>query len=534
MSKRQEYQSPLTTILMELLSVYHILALALLLLLIAPVFFFHGTLTVSLLGLALELIPVFTLILTIKFGILVIIITSIAAEIRAFVTGLRLFVELLLVHLESRFLIGLLAAIVIRVSLQEGPTTVSKELMSVCCDGLHDSWPVEVERTLGVGNIRRVEIVLDLIEELDRDCVDMMGDLNFLNGDNHEGRLDNLDEAVGGRLNEDIASEWHTVESKLTDRHVDLDTFVLTGLGNLLSKALEQSVQISSPTSFFLLCLKFILITVSVFSLAVTRLIKLDVCRFSVELNILCLLLVTNNDWIFEMNVNDDNQLMLAGLEEQVFNVGEQNVYSVLSVQSILEWLIILSSDTLTRRQEVNTQERPFTLVTLAGVLDSVDVERNGASHDRQHDCVVLDIDNNLEVLDLVGELIISLTFPLLLGSKLLLMLASLLLQVVVSDLGRAFRAKSCARDVLCSNGTNARVLLLLLRGGLGFFIILEEERVGISTCGRLRCEHYGLRGSNSNGVGQNKSIHLAVLVLRVRVLNILETSVDDKGHAVL
>jgi hypothetical protein len=77
--------------------------------------------------------------------------------------------------------------------------------------------------------------------------------------------------------------------------------------------------------------------------------------------------------------------------------------------RSILKWLIILSTYTLTGRQEVDTQERPFTFVTLAGVLDSVDVKGNGTSHNGQHDCVVLDIDNNLKVLDLVGELIISL-----------------------------------------------------------------------------------------------------------------------------
>lgn len=131
-----------------------------------------------------------------------------------------------------------------------------------------------------------------------------MRNLNFLNGNDHKRRLDNLNEAVRGRLHKDIASEWHTMETKVTNRHVHLDTFVATSLGNLLSKALEQSIQLGSATSFLLFCLELVLVTITVLSLAVTRLIELNVCGFSIELNILRLLLVANNDRILEMNVN--------------------------------------------------------------------------------------------------------------------------------------------------------------------------------------------------------------------------------------
>lgn len=119
--------------------------------------------------------------------------------------------------------------------------------------------------------------------------------------------------------------------------------------------------------------------------------------------------------------------------------------------RSILERLVVLSSHTLTRRQEVDSEECEVTFVTLTGVFDGVDVERHRASQDGHHHSTVLGIHHNLQVLDLERELVVALVrletlelldlaavrfasglgetshaLLLLLGRKLLLMLASL------------------------------------------------------------------------------------------------------------
>ena len=117
-----------------------------------------------------------------------------------------------------------------------------------------------------------------------------MGDLDVLERDHHEWRLDDLDEAVRRRLDEDVAAERHAVESELPDRHVDLDALVLAPVGNLLSEAVEEPVQVLPTAPFFLLLLEFVLVTVSVLPLAVARLIELDIGRFAVELDVLRLL----------------------------------------------------------------------------------------------------------------------------------------------------------------------------------------------------------------------------------------------------
>ncbi|KAI6749055.1 hypothetical protein HG531_008002 [Fusarium graminearum] len=384
-------------------------------------------------------------------------------------------------------------------------------------------------------------VVLDLVEKLDGNSVDVMGDFNFLNGDYHKGRLNNLNKAVGGGLNKDVASEWHAVESKFADRHVNLDTFVTTSLGDLLREALEQAVQLGSSSAFLLLCLELVFVTISVLALAVTRFIELDVCCFSVELDILCLLLIADNNRILEFILLNDVLhilLLLLLLDYIALHIGDLSCYFVVSLtigrsegqtsdkmrRGILERLVILPTYTLARGQEVDTQERPFTFVALTSILDGVDMERHRASHYRQNDCAVLAVNNNLEVLNLDGELVVSLvglealellnlasvliicgfresrkTFPLLLGCKFFLMLTSLLLDIVISDLSSP-----------------------------------TQERVGISTCGRLGSENHRLRRSNSDGISQDQGVDFAVLVLRVRVLDILKTCVDDKGHAVL
>jgi len=127
-----------------------------------------------------------------------------------------------------------------------------------------------------------------------------------------------------------VAPERDAIEAKIPERHVNLYVFVAASLGNLLGKGLEEAIQFRSSAAFLLLRLEFVLVAIAVLPLAVSGLIKLDIRGFSVELDIFCLLFVANDDGILEMNVNDDNQLVLARLEEKVADVGKQNVNTLL------------------------------------------------------------------------------------------------------------------------------------------------------------------------------------------------------------
>ena len=82
-----------------------------------------------------------------------------------------------------------------------------------------------------------------------------------------------------------------------------------------------------------MLSLEFVFVAISVLALSVAGLVELNVGSLTVELNILRLLLVANNDGILEVNVDNDDQLVCAGLEEKVANVGKQNVNPLLCIE---------------------------------------------------------------------------------------------------------------------------------------------------------------------------------------------------------
>jgi hypothetical protein len=160
-----------------------------------------------------------------------------------------------------------------------------------------------------------------------------MSNLDILKGDNHERRLGKLDETFGGRLDIDVAAEWHTVEAELAERHIDLDVLAPASLGDLLGEALEETVELCATPTFLLLGLEFILVAVAIFPLAISSLVKLYVRGFAVELDVLGLLLAAHEDGVLEMNVNDDDELVLAWLEEEVADVGEQHIDPLLRAE---------------------------------------------------------------------------------------------------------------------------------------------------------------------------------------------------------
>jgi len=60
-------------------------------------------------------------------------------------------------------------------------------------------------------------------------------------------------------------------------------------------------------------------------ALLVSSLVERGIGNFSEELNVLCFLLADDNR-TFEVNVNDDDELIVAGLEEEMFDVAEEDV----------------------------------------------------------------------------------------------------------------------------------------------------------------------------------------------------------------
>lgn len=123
------------------------------------------------------------------------------------------------------------------------------------------------------------------------------------------------------------------MESKVPYGHVDLDTLVSTGFRNLLGEALEQTIELRTSAALLLFCLELVFIAVSVLALTVARLVELDVSRLPVELDISRLLLVANDDRVLEIDMDNNNELMLAGLEEQMADVGEEDVDPLVRVQ---------------------------------------------------------------------------------------------------------------------------------------------------------------------------------------------------------
>src|SRR3569833_3699558 len=163
-----------------------------------------------------------------------------------------------------------------------------------------------------------------------------MGHLDVLQGDHHEGGLRQLDQALGRRLDVDVAAERHPVETKIPDGHVDLQVLAASGFGDLLGKRLEEAIELGAAAALLLLGLELILVAVPVLALPIARLVELDGGSLSVELDILRLHLVANDYGVLEMDVDDDDELVLAGLEEQMADVGEENIDSLLRVQGRL------------------------------------------------------------------------------------------------------------------------------------------------------------------------------------------------------
>jgi hypothetical protein len=149
-----------------------------------------------------------------------------------------------------------------------------------------------------------------------------VGNFDVIKCDDCEWLLGELDQAVSGGLTEDVGAVWDTIEAEFAERNIDVDVLALASIGDLLGEELELAIELGTTSTLLLLGLEFFLVTVSIFALSISGLIELDVGSFAIELDIL-LLLLTDHDWILEMNMDDDDQLVLTRLEKEMLDVAE-------------------------------------------------------------------------------------------------------------------------------------------------------------------------------------------------------------------
>jgi hypothetical protein len=121
----------------------------------------------------------------------------------------------------------------------------------------------------------------------------------------------------------------HTVETKVSEWHVDTQILIATCILDLLGKIREQLVQLCAASAFFLFSLEFVFIAHAVLALAVARLVELHVCGFAIELDILRLSLA-NHNWIDKVDMDNDDEFLLRRLEEKMSYIVEQNIDRLL------------------------------------------------------------------------------------------------------------------------------------------------------------------------------------------------------------
>ena len=104
-----------------------------------------------------------------------------------------------------------------------------------------------------------------------------------------------------------------------------MEVLALARVGDAFGESLELLVERHSAATFFLLLLELFLVSISMAALAVASLVELHLGGLAVKLQILGLALA-DDDGISEVHVDDNDELLLTGLEEKVLDVRKKNV----------------------------------------------------------------------------------------------------------------------------------------------------------------------------------------------------------------
>src|SRR5271163_947146 len=147
-----------------------------------------------------------------------------------------------------------------------------------------------------------------------------MSNLDLLKSDDGKRRLGQLHQSICSRCHQHVAPIRNAVETELSERNVDVDPRFPCCVRDFLGKSLELSVKLGSSSSFLLFLLEFLLVSVSMFALSISCLIKRHICSLAVELHIFGFAF-TNNDGILKVDMDQDNQLTHARLEKEMFDV---------------------------------------------------------------------------------------------------------------------------------------------------------------------------------------------------------------------
>ena len=150
-----------------------------------------------------------------------------------------------------------------------------------------------------------------------------MSNLNVVERDDQKRALGQLHNAVCRRLNVNVRPARHAEETQVADRNVQLQVVAAAGIFDFLRERQEQLVEFSTTPSLFLLLLKLLFVAITMFPLPIAGFIELHVGGLAEELHVLGLLLA-NHDRVDEVQMDNDDQLVLAWLEEQVLDVVEQ------------------------------------------------------------------------------------------------------------------------------------------------------------------------------------------------------------------
>lgn len=157
-----------------------------------------------------------------------------------------------------------------------------------------------------------------------------MSNLDLIQCDGRERRLGELNQSICGRLNQDIGPVRNTSKADFSERNVDIHALIFASVCDLLRKSLELPIQCSPASSFLLLSLEFLLVSIAVFTPTVSSFIKLHFCGLTIKLDILRLSLA-NHDGRFEVHMDEDNQFMGTGLKEKMLDVAEKDINMLIA-----------------------------------------------------------------------------------------------------------------------------------------------------------------------------------------------------------
>lgn len=139
-----------------------------------------------------------------------------------------------------------------------------------------------------------------------------MSHFDFFQSNDSERGFCQLHQRIRRRCHYHIRAIWNTVEAYFLEWDVDADIALSSSITDLLCKCFELAIELCSSSPLFLFLLELLIIAISMLALTITSLVESDVGGFAIELHVFGLAL-PDDDWVFEMHMNDDEKLADRG-----------------------------------------------------------------------------------------------------------------------------------------------------------------------------------------------------------------------------